>query len=117
MPLSAGLARWLVEQGHEANHASLAGLATATDDSILNAALDTGSIIITADLDYPRLLATMALVAPGVIVYRGGNLNEAEAQDFVRRVLAVIPANDLPNSLVVVDRVRIRLRRLPLRSS
>lgn len=116
MPLSPGLARWLVEQGHEAVHASLVGLATATDERILTTALETGSVVITADLDYPRLLATMALVAPGVIVYRGGNLNEHEAYEFARRVLAVITANDLQNSLVVVDRARIRLRRLPLHS-
>ena len=70
MPLSPGLARWLVEQGHEAVPASLVGLATATDERILTTALDTGSIVITADLDYPRLLATMALFAPGVFVYR-----------------------------------------------
>ena len=57
MPLSPGLAGWLVDQGHEAVHALEIGLERASDASILELARKEDRVIVTADLDYPRLLA------------------------------------------------------------
>jgi predicted nuclease of predicted toxin-antitoxin system len=57
MPLSPALATWLGEQGHEAVHASLAALHEASDAAILDHARREHQIVVTADLDDPRLLA------------------------------------------------------------
>lgn len=114
MPLPPALATWLVEQGHDAVHASLVGLAQAPDTQILERARHEQRVVITADLDFPRLLALTHASGPGLILLRGGNYSEREAQARLLRVLTVIPNEELPQSLVIIERRRIRRRRLPV---
>jgi predicted nuclease of predicted toxin-antitoxin system len=70
---------------------------------------------ITADLDYPRLLALSTSDRPAIILFRGGDWSESQAVERLRAVLAAIDENDLSKSLVVVEHARIRRRALPLR--
>lgn len=70
--------------------------------------------MITADLDFPRLLASLGVAGPGLILLRSGNYREGESLDCVHRVLAAIPPQDLLRSIAVVDRQKIRLRRLTI---
>ena len=114
MPLSPALAAWLVQQGHDALHALQAGLDRSSDEVILGRARNEKRVIITADLDYPRLLALAQAEGPGLILFRGGNYGEQEAIERLTRVLETIPNEELPNSIVVVEKGRIRRRRLPL---
>lgn len=67
LPLSPALAVWLQARGHDAVHAMHVGLARASDATILQRAAAEGQVIITADLDYPRLLAVVHAATPGVI--------------------------------------------------
>jgi len=53
--------------------------------------------------------------APGVVLFRGGNYSAVEMVDLLRKVLDAAPAEDLATSICVVDRQRIRYRRLPIR--
>ena len=71
MPLSPVLAQWLVGQGHDAVHASALKLATAPDTIIMAHAKQDGRIVVTADLDYPRLLALNAADGPAVLRTHG----------------------------------------------
>jgi predicted nuclease of predicted toxin-antitoxin system len=114
MPLSPGLARWLVESGHDAVHAADLGLEAAPDSVIVERARDEQRVILTADLDYPRMLALTHSPGPGLILFRGGNFAEPESRRRLARVLEVIPPAELSHSLVVVEKDRIRRRRLPL---
>ncbi|HHT9126503.1 MAG TPA: DUF5615 family PIN-like protein [Candidatus Brocadiia bacterium] len=114
MSLSPALADWLVQQGHDAIHALQAGLERTSDEVILGRARDEKRVIITADLDYPRLLALAQAEGPGLILFRGGNYGEQEAIERLTRVLETIPNEEFPNSIVVVEKGRIRRRRLPL---
>lgn len=59
---------------------------------------------ITADLDFPRLLATLGVEGPGLILLRGGNYSEIESLDLdcVRRVLMAVAQDELARSIVVV---------------
>ena len=84
------------------------------DAEILQTAQNTGRVVITADLDFPRLLAELGSDGPALILLRGGNYSEAESQDCVRRVLMSLAQVELPKSIVVVDRERIRRRWLPV---
>jgi len=77
-------------------------------------AAGTGRIVITADLDFPRLLAALGSTSPGLMLLRGGNYSESESRDYVRRVLMSIPQTELCRSIIVVDRERIRRRWLPV---
>jgi len=113
MPISPLLAEWLKEQGHNAIHAAHIGLDRSSDEDIIAQAKAENRIILTADLDYPRLLALMDSKGPGLILFRGGNYNEKEMLKLLKRVLKAVPEQELPNSVVVVDKIRIRRRRLP----
>jgi predicted nuclease of predicted toxin-antitoxin system len=78
MPLSPELAAWLQAEGHDAIHASAISLYRAPDAEILQVAADQNRVIITADLDFPRLLASLRAEGPGLILLRGGNYSEVE---------------------------------------
>jgi hypothetical protein len=63
-------------------------------------------LVVTADLDYPRLLALLKLERPGVIVFRGGSDSDTEMLALFDRVLAQIEPLKLESSITVVDQAR-----------
>jgi predicted nuclease of predicted toxin-antitoxin system len=85
MPLSPALAVWPTQQGHDAVHACAIGLSQASDAAILRYARSEMRVLVTADLDYPRLLALAQAEVPGLILLRGGDYGEQEAIGRVRR--------------------------------
>ncbi len=114
MALSPSLALWLCEHGYDAVHASELSLDRAPDIELLRVAAADDRVVVTADLDFPRLLAILNADRPGLILLRGGNFTEAEARDCVRRVLMVLAPELISRSISVVDRRRVRRRDLPL---
>jgi predicted nuclease of predicted toxin-antitoxin system len=114
MPLSPGLAAWLREQGYDAVHANELGLSHASDIDILARGKQEGRTIVTADLDYPRLLALTEATVPGLIIFRDGDWSDADVIARMRELLQTLPAADIAQSIVVVHRNRVRRRRLPL---
>jgi predicted nuclease of predicted toxin-antitoxin system len=114
MPLSPALAAWLVQQGHDAVHALELKLDRASDAAILDRARNERRVVVTADLDYPRLLALAGTEGPGLILLRGGNYSEQDAVGRLARVIEMTPDEEMENSIVVIERGRIRRRRLPL---
>jgi len=73
-----------------------------------------GRTVVTADLDYPRLLARTRAAGPSLILFRGGNWSEAEAIERMRDALVSLSTEDITQSILVIDRDRIRRRRLPI---
>lgn len=114
MPLPPGLGIRLVEQGHDAVHALKLGLARASDTEILVRARNEQRVVVTADLDYPRLLALTHAEGPAVILFRGGSYSDEETIERLLRALEMIPSEELPNSIVVIEKWRIRRRHLPI---
>jgi predicted nuclease of predicted toxin-antitoxin system len=114
MPVTPQAVAHLEAKGHDAIHASTAGLATAEDSVILQRAQADDRIVVTADLDYPRLLAVLKADRPGVILFRGGSYSDAEMLALLDRVLAQSDTLDLERSITVVDQHRIRRRSLPI---
>ncbi len=114
MPLSPKLAYWLNQQGHDAIHASDIGLNCASDTLIIELARKEQRIVITADLDYPRLLSLTQAGGPSLILFRIGNFSDQESIDYLSKLLWTIPEEDLSNSIIVIEKNRIRRRRLPL---
>jgi predicted nuclease of predicted toxin-antitoxin system len=72
-------------------------------------------VIVTADLDYPRLLALAGSDSPAIILFRGGSYSESEMLSLLSSVLKTVDWKELASSIVVVDRHRIRRRPLPLK--
>ncbi len=114
MPVSSALLDVLRRHGHEGVHAHHIGKDRASDRELLEVARGEGRVIITADLDFPRLLALSEAEGPGVILFRGGNYSDTEMCDLLERVLREVPPEVLERSVSVVDRRRIRVTRLPI---
>jgi predicted nuclease of predicted toxin-antitoxin system len=115
VPVSPTLISLLEAYGHGGVHVHQIGLHTASDESLLALARREHRIVITADLDFPRLLALSAANGPGLVLFRGGNYSEAEMRALLRRVLEKVSSEQLAQSVCVVDKRRIRLTNLPLR--
>jgi len=114
MPVTPDAGPHLRAAGHDAIHAIDLGLARSSDNELLAVARREGRIVITADLDYPRLIALQQADRPGVILFRGGAYSDREMLALLDRVLARASTLDLDHSIVVVDRTRIRRRALPI---
>lgn len=115
MPLSPALVPWLHSRGHDAVHASALGLDRAPDPEIIARARLEGRTIVTADLDYPRLLAIAQATAPSLILFRDGEWSEAEVFARFADTIATFDDCDIADSIIVVERDRLRRRKLPLK--
>jgi predicted nuclease of predicted toxin-antitoxin system len=116
MPLSPALADWLATRNHDAVHASRIGLAFEPDRKILQHAARQNRVVITADLDFPRLLAQFRANGPGLILFRSGDWSEVETTAKMAQVLELVPEAELARSIVVIEPARIRKRRLPIKT-
>jgi uncharacterized protein (DUF433 family)/predicted nuclease of predicted toxin-antitoxin system len=114
MPLSPALAHWLTAGGHDTAHAAALGLQRAPDTEILARAAQDKRTIIKADLDYPRILALAGASGSSLILFRGGDWSEAEIIARMQQVLQTLSETDVVHSIIVVERVRVRRRRLPI---
>lgn len=114
MPVSPMLLETLEARGHEGVHAFQIGKDRATDNELLELARDEDRIIITADLDFPRLLALISAERPGIILFRGGNYSNEEMCDLLARVFDAVAPEVLSNSVCVVDKKHVRITLLPL---
>jgi len=117
MPVSSLLLNVLNTFGYEGIHASQIGKERASDSELLDIALRENMIVITADLDFPRLLALSSAEGPGIILFRGGNYSDIEMGELLRRVLMEVTPGVIETAICVVDRKRIRIARLPLKQS
>jgi len=114
MPVSPAIVEWLGSQGHKAAHVSRMRMASASDIEIIRFAKRENSVIVTADLDFPRLIALARDDSPALIIFRGGNYKEEEMKKLLERVLQAVSPEDIKKSIVVVDKTRIRRITLPI---
>ncbi len=114
MPLSPTMAAWLTEQGHDALHAAELGLHHSSDADILARAKHDGRTVVTADLDYPRLLALARTTDPSLILFRAGAWSDEDVIVRMGEILRVLTSTEIEQSIIVVDRHRIRRRKLPI---
>jgi len=114
MPLSPTLSGWLTELGYDAVHASEIGLHAASDVEIIERAKHEVRTIVTADLDYPRLIATAGSDSPSLILFRSGDWTEAGVRSRLAEVLSALTEDEIQGSIMTIDRDRVRRRRLPI---
>ncbi len=67
MPVSPSLLEVLDAHGYKGVHAHQIGQDRATDSELLELARQEGRVVITADLDFPRLLALSLAKGPGLM--------------------------------------------------
>ena len=111
-PESAAFAR---SAGADAIHARDLDMLRASDMQILARAARDGRILVTLDLDFPRILAlSEAGACPGVVLFRMHPANQEAVASGIERILK-LPPKTFVNAVVVVEPDRIRVRPLPLR--
>jgi len=101
MPVSFLLLDVLHAYGHEGVHAHQIGKDRASDSELLEIAREEGRIIITADLDFPRLLTLNLSERPGLVLFRGGNYSDKEMCNLLERVIKRVPPDVMESSICV----------------
>jgi predicted nuclease of predicted toxin-antitoxin system len=80
--LPPGLARYLMEQGHEAEHVADVGLRDAEDTTIWDYAASHGASIITKDEDFATRVA-LGWPGPALVWLRVGNCSKRALLDWL----------------------------------
>jgi predicted nuclease of predicted toxin-antitoxin system len=114
MNLSPRWAEFLIKAGFAAVHWSSAGAVDASDRVLMRWAAERDYVVLTADLDFPAILAATEQNRPSVILVRGDILKPETLGNAV--LAAVQQAKDelIAGAIVSVDAERARLRILPL---
>jgi len=116
--LSPKVAQGLRDAGHDAVHVRDYGMEKAKDEPIFERAADENRVLISADMDFGRILAFRTVNKPSIILLRWPMLRKPQDQ-------VVVILNNLPNifedleqgSIVVIEPSRIRVRSLPIGGS
>ena len=114
MPLPPLVTEWLAAKKHDAVHASEIGLDQAGDEEILERARTEGRVVVTADLDFPRLLAILKSDKPGIVLFRGGRFTDREVFLGLTRIFQQYTPEEIEQSIITVEPFRLRRRDLPL---
>jgi predicted nuclease of predicted toxin-antitoxin system len=116
--LDQGVPRWTVahlqQVGLPAVHVGQLGLASATDEAILDAARDRNTIVVTLDADFHALLACTNAFSPSVIRIRIQGLKGDGVARVIQQVARAVEHDLLAGAAVTVTDRRLALRRLPL---
>jgi predicted nuclease of predicted toxin-antitoxin system len=111
--------RWvgyLVEAGWETIHWSSVGAFDAKDSAICGWARENGHAVVTADLDFPQMLAHTGDDGPSIVLLRGDPLTPEVRGFGLAAALAECEASLDSGAIATIgwdDRLRVRL--LPLR--
>ena len=113
--LAPNAAALLRLDGWDAIHLIEVGLDRADDEEILEFARQNGRACVTLDHDFHAHLALAKSDAPSVILVRLEGLDSVHQAQLIRRVWELCAEDIAAGAAVSVDRVAIRLRRLPLK--
>jgi predicted nuclease of predicted toxin-antitoxin system len=113
--LSPSLAIPLRSAGYTVAHVADLGLLTASDDTIFERAVAGRHVVITADSDFPMMLALRRADSPSVVLLR--HVNELARDEQAALLIANLPTvlNDLEcGAIVSLSPTRMAVRRLPI---
>ena len=104
----------LAMRGIAAEHVGQLGLATATDQEIIDNAVARSAVIVTLDADFHSLLAVAQATRPSIIRIRIEGLKGDDIADIIEQIVTTIEPELKSGVAVSVTERGIRLRRLPL---
>ena len=103
--------------GLKAEHVGSLGLATATDETILQEGRNRGAIVVTLDSDFHALLALSNASSPSVIRIRMQGLKGDDVARIIRQAVEATERDLVAGAAITVTYRRLALRRLPLLGS
>ena len=113
--LSPRIVARLTEAGHDVVHVADLELVAANDATILQRAERDGYVVVTADTDFPTLVALRRATSPSVVLLRG--VAELPPGEHAELLVANLPAvaEDLDRgAIVTISPNRVRVRGLPV---
>ena len=114
MPISPKIADWLKETGYDAVHARDLNLSKAPDEEILKEAQRQERILLTMDLDFPRIFSLSKIFSIGVILFRSRDPRPKLMQERLSLLLKTHSESQIASSIVIIEDFRIRMRNLPI---
>ena len=96
-------------------HVSEVGMSQAADEEILSYARQQSRTCVTLDHDFHTHLALSQSDGPSVVLVRIEGLDSLRQADLIRRVWSICATHIQLSAAVSVDRLAIRVRRLPLK--
>ena len=104
----------LAEAGVKAEHVGDLGMAAATDDAILEAAVDRDDVVVSLDSDFHTLLAASGASSPSVVRIRIEGLKGEALAKLLVKVLATIEKELEAGAVASITEHQIRVRSLPI---
>lgn len=97
--------------GYDACAAVEVGLSGATDEQILQFAVEAGRVVVTLDADFANVIRFPPGRTLGVVRLKVHPPTERRISEAIRRSLELLQDTDIAGCLVVVDDHKIRIRR------
>jgi predicted nuclease of predicted toxin-antitoxin system len=104
----------LKDAGHCALHWSDVGPADSSDDEIMSWAQRNDTVILTADLDFSRILALSDRKSPSIVLMRLGRHAPASHSSILLKALERFAEELSKGAVLSIDIRRLRARLLPL---
>lgn len=114
--LSPKLLEPLTMAGYEALHVADIGLLHASDDTIFDRAADEGCVVVTADSDFPMMLALRRAHRPSVVVLRHiTELPRLRQGELLMSNLPLVEDDLERGAIVSLSPTRLAVRDLPVK--
>ena len=114
MGLARSTTAFLRAQGHDAQHLRDQGLQRLSDATIIEKASAERRIILTADLDFSRIIALSGARIPSVITFRSTDMRPATVNRYLSTVLIRFGSELERGVIISVNERSIRVRSLPI---
>lgn len=114
MGIAGSTMTWLKSNGHDAKHLRDEGLQRLPDDEIFAKAGIENRIVLTLDLGFGDIAAAAGTALPSIIIFRLFDQNPANVNRRLEVVLKEAATVLDQGSVISVDEIRYRIRRLPI---
>lgn len=114
MGIAGSTMTWLKSNGHDAKHLRDEGLQRLPDDEIFAKAGIENRIVLTFDLGFGDIAAAAGTALPSIIIFRLFDQNPANVNRRLEVVLKEAATVLDQGSVISVDEIRYRIRRLPI---
>jgi predicted nuclease of predicted toxin-antitoxin system len=111
------LAERLADAGHDASHVRVIGMQGAMDEDVLACADRESRVLVATDTDFGTILALSGAGGPSVLLLRGIGDTIDERLRAILAAVQVVEDELMKGAVAVIERNRVRIRRLPVDDS